>query len=694
MPAFKDEHIIVSLDSRPKLHARAPSDSLAQIIAPGSQTTLAQLGLPESFTPARLRLKTRMFPSETPGQFEPYKVRRKAKRFSQTNGASAAHDSHEADFEEDPLSDEGAVWPIENGRITNWACFFALMHHVHNLMNPPFHTPILLVAQPCWTPKDHERLTQFFFEQFKTPGFAIIDAAQAAAYAHNVATATVVDVGATKADVTTILDHSADDIGRARSIEHLGGDAMTDRLQQLLQGKGFNWEMCEQLKKSAICEILPPGTPLPGTGAASANGKKAITAASATTGAAGPGKDQRNTLGSQAAVPRGPGQGTEVGNEATGELPQEDNDGVLDVASIVTSGKMNDYLERKEKEKQEKNAAKKKGGAADASKPARLKNSDKEKNTFYYEDHSLLAALKGSNMDSVTLAEKTVAMDEGPKRVQPPAHADGAHLPTQPAPISTDGIAPESSTVQGEDAATSPNVTSPTTTSNPLAPRRELTVGTERFQPHSPDFLLHLTDVIHRTIQASPIPARRQELWDSLIIVGNGSKVRGFKEALLHTLSSRFLISPSSATMLSGDIPSTFSTPGATGTTTPIPSGMPLGQMQLPGAPSGVNPLLYAATTANYPGPPSSQGLMTPSHLPPISVGPSQTPTRIKTLELPSYFPEWKDHGVEEAPFLGAQVAAKVVFVADVQGGSGKGWMSRSDYNESGPGGIGEFLLS
>ena len=35
-----------------------------------------------------------------------------------------------------------------------------------------------------------------------------------------------------------------------------------------------------------------------------------------------------------------------------------------------------------------------------------------------------------------------------------------------------------------------------------------------------------------------------------------------------------------------------------------------------------------------------------------------------------------------------------IMYVADVQGGSGKGWMSRSDYNDSGPGGIGEFILS
>ena len=50
-----------------------------QIIAPGSQTTLAQLGLPESFTPARYRLRSRMFPAEQEGEYEPVKIRKREK---------------------------------------------------------------------------------------------------------------------------------------------------------------------------------------------------------------------------------------------------------------------------------------------------------------------------------------------------------------------------------------------------------------------------------------------------------------------------------------------------------------------------------------------------------------------------------------------------------------------------------------
>lgn len=45
---------------------------------------------------------------------------------------------------------------------------------------------------------------------------------------------------------------------------------------------------------------------------------------------------------------------------------------------------------------------------------------------------------------------------------------------------------------------------------------------------------------------------------------------------------------------------------------------------------------------------------------------------------------------MEEAVFLGAQVAAKVIFVLDQ--GLSKGFMSRVEYNEHGPSAISDYL--
>lgn len=172
--------------------------------------------------------------------------------------------------------------------------------------------------------------------------------------------------------------------------------------------------------------------------------------------------------------------------------------------------------------------------------------------------------------------------------------------------------------------------------------------------------------------------------------------------------------------MFSSEIPSSFATPLPTGgSTTPAP-GYPL-------AGQGVNPLLVAATHSGNPG---MSHMGTPSADPSLlyrPAGHSQTPTSVKTVKHPEYFSEWKEqansnapgasagggggnsngngnapgpgapgqpstgHGMEEAVFLGAQVASKVIFILDQ--GLSKGFMSRVDYNENGPSAIHEYIL-
>lgn len=445
-----------------------------------------------------------MFPAEDEGQWEPYKVRRRA---AATNGASHIEptaDGH-AEYEEDPVSDDGAVWPLTEGRVTNWSCFLALLSHVYNTMNPPFHTPILLIAQPCWTVRDHERLTQFFFEKFKMPAFALMDAATAAAYAYGVPSATVIDIGYGKADVSAVSEFVVQEQGRGVAVPECGGEAMTQRLLELLAAKKFTRGMCEQLKRSAITEILPPGTALPGSKDTETSNTATNPAAAASTGAQGSGPGQRTTAAAMGDAPLGPGPGTQVGDEANGD---EDEEGVLDVASIVTGGKMNEYLAQKEKEKADKAAAKKKGGpGADAAvaaqaKQMRLPNSKRDKATFLFEDHALLDALKDQNLSVEQMADAQATLDEGGKK-----GATDAAIPEGDAPTSAEASAPAS----GGDKAI----------------RREIEVGVERFQAASGGLLDRLADTIYRTVSSVEPSNKRGDLWDSLIIVGNGAKVRG-----------------------------------------------------------------------------------------------------------------------------------------------------------------------
>jgi len=105
MPAFRDENIL--------------------IIAPGSQTTLAQLGLPESFTPASHRFPTRVFPAPDGKTWEPFKIRSLRKEKEVVNGnveegaMEGVEKTEEGEGEEEeqliefPEDEEGAVWPLK-----------------------------------------------------------------------------------------------------------------------------------------------------------------------------------------------------------------------------------------------------------------------------------------------------------------------------------------------------------------------------------------------------------------------------------------------------------------------------------------------------------------------------------------------------------------------------------------------------
>ncbi|KAK3715897.1 Actin-like protein arp9 [Vermiconidia calcicola] len=656
MPPFRDDQIF--------------------IIAPGSQTTLAQLGLPESFTPARYRMRSRMFPAEKEGEYEAVKIRRKQRaepsaQPQHQDGAISNGGVHEQgqepEWEEDRVSEEGAIWPVRHGRVVDWTCFYALMEHVYNTVNPPFHTPILLISEPAWTLKDHERVTQFFFEKFKVPAFGVMDSAMATTYAYGIPTATVVDVGLHKADVTCVTDFLLHDVGRSLAVPGCGGEAMTERLVELLSArKGFTKDVCEQLKKSSICEILPSDTDTPDDEPASAGGA-ANPAAAASTGADGAAVGSRKS--SVVDLPRGPGPGTDVGEEKK----LEDDEGVLDIASIVTGGNMSEYLAQKEREKQEKAVAKQQKKASDAqqqaaARPARLPNAKRTRNTFIYEDFALLDAMKNVGMNSQGMADMQSALEEGPNKRQKTPEPQSA-ISDKPADAGLDGVV---------DRGPSGGF------------RREIEVGPERFQAASRGILDTLADAIHRTVQSCSDVNKRSDLWDNMIIIGNGSKVRGFKEALLDTLNKKYMISPSSATIFTSELPSNLSTPMATGANTPQP--------QLPGqmAPhhSGVNQLLLHATTAQNPQlhPQSSSILGQPHHSAHHAHSShAQTPTSIKLAKIPDYFPEWKEVGYDEASFLGAQVAARVLFVMD--GGVSNGYMTRTGYNEQGPGGIHECVL-
>ena len=214
--------------------------------------------------------------------------------------------------------------------------------------------------------------------------------------------------------------------------------------------------------------------------------------------------------------------------------------------------------------------------------------------------------------------------------------------------------------------------------------RRDFEIGIERFTFADRHEIDRIVGTIYRAVQGIDEFYMRPACWDNLVFVGNGCRLRGLRDNILQTLNARHLISPSTATMFTSELPSNLGTPSGTGSQTPTGSfNTPPHQLPIS---SSVNPLLQVATTnalgqsvGGGPGSIAGGDGANAYHFH------AQTPTSIKLATLPTYLGEWTKNGFEEAMFLGAQVAARLAFCVhnlDAAGQEGQRQMSlsRVDY--------------
>ncbi|KAK7721371.1 Actin-like protein arp9 [Diaporthe eres] len=656
------------------------------VICPGSSTTMAQLGCSE-LTPPSQRFPTRMFKDGQTGAWRPYHTVKRRKNnplgsngVAQAGAADGVKSEDEYEFVEDPDSSEGAVYPIRGGRIVDMDAFLAFLDHVHSMLTTTYHnTPITLMASPQWTRPDCEAIARYVFEKTKTPALCLIHSGVATQYGLRWPTMTVVDIGFQKVDVTCIHDNrvvSHKDVGLTtpESDEESaisGGEAFTLKLKKLLENKGFSYEMAEQLKKSQICEVLPYAADQPGLmELPSASGTSQQTAAAPTGQPAA-----QAAAGTTSDLP----VGADAEDGATGEDKGPDQDGVLDIANIVTSGQTKEFLAKKEKEKQERAKAGKKGkgqDAVDANKPSRLPNSKRVKNVFHYEEivHEEPAPPPAKAAEQEKESVVPPANGEEPKVEAPAGEAE------KPA-----GDQPSGDAFKVDNFLPPPESTAaPAASSEPQTKRikKDIEIGLERFTFADRAEIDRIATTIYRAVQEIGDMYMRPGCWDNIVFVGNGSRIRGLKDNILQTLTLRHLISPSSATMFTSELPSNVATPAGTGSQTPTGSFTGPPHTMPTGASSGVNPLLQAATTAASLQQTPHPGVSTPGGAPGSASGDvsaphmshhfhSQTPTSIKLAAMPTYLAEWTKHGFEEAMFLGSLVAARLVFCVhnlDAQG--------------------------
>ncbi|KAI1208755.1 uncharacterized protein F4807DRAFT_452129 [Annulohypoxylon truncatum] len=647
------------------------------IICPGSQTTMAQLGCGE-LTPPAHRIPTRMFKDPDTKEYTPYRIYKRKK--AGASGSAAASDEKDDDqweYVEDRDSVEGAIYPLQGGRIVHMAAFLAFLDHVHSLLTTTYHnTPILLMASPQWTRPCCETIARYVFEKTKTPALCLLNSAVATQYGLKWPTLTVVDIGFEKVDVTCIHEYlivSHKQLGHPNPFRDIaGGEIFTQKLLSLLKDKNFTYDMAEQLKKSPLCEVLPYAPEaenfmeLPTDNPTVATGQPIAAAPPS---------------GEGVKVVEPPKPATAFGGETDGTATEgkEADEGVLDVANIVTSGNTREFLAKKEKEKAEKAKSKKQGKGQEAepagAKPARLPNSKRKFNTFHYEE--------------LVHEDVQVPISNGAPKTESSAPTNGT-APTgdaqtaEAAPGAQETKPELSADANGDVVESTANATG--TERRTRRVRRDIEVGLERFLFADRREIDRITDTIYQAIQSIEELYKRPGCWDNIVFVGNGSRLRGLKDNIIQTLIARHMVSPSTATIFTSELPSNMATPSGTGSQTP--TGSFTGQLPTT---SAVNPLLQAATTASLgvPGsalaPGSAAGDIVSGH---HSHG--QSPMSIKQAPPPTYLAEWTKNGFEEAMFLGSLIAARLAFCVhnlDAQTTESQRMMSlnRVDYNEHGP---------
>ncbi|KAI5862132.1 hypothetical protein GGS23DRAFT_605773 [Durotheca rogersii] len=666
------------------------------VICPGSLTTTAQLGC-HDLTPPAHRIPTRMFWDDETGQYTPYHTYKRKK------ASASAGDKDEWEFVEDRDSVKGAIYPIVGGRIVHMTAFLAFLDHVHGLLTNTYHnTPIVLVISPRWTRPDCEIITQYIFEKTKTPALCLLHNAVAAQYGVKWPSLTVIDIGYEKVDVTCIYDYNIVNrgmLGFPCPERHIsGGDVFTRKLQSLLKDKRFTYDMAETLKKSPLCEVLPYAGDLPELMELPTD--EPTTALGQPAGGALP-------IAESSRAAELPKPVIALGGDIENGFAEgkESEEGVLDVANIVTSGNTREFLAKREKEKAEKAKSRKQGKGQEAepaaAKPVRLPNSRRKVVTFHYEE--------------LVHEDVEVPISAGAPKADPAAATTGTaagntSVPVEGAPTNQEATAaaksdPEGTatgeTNGGSDAAEPATAGASATERRTKRVRHDIEVGLERFLFADRWEINRITDTIYRTIQTVDDLYKRPACWDNLLFVGNGSRLRGLKENIMQTLLARHLVSPSTATIFTSELPSNMATPSGTGSQTP--TGSFTGPLPTT---SSVNPLLQAATAAATLGVPGSssggdggagsssgqqaQGQLTQQQQQHHSHSHGQTPMSIKLAALPTYLAEWTKHGYEEAPFLGALIAGRLIYCIhhqDPQAGEALRSMSmtRVEYNEHGP---------
>lgn len=219
-------------------------------------------------------------------------------------------------YHSEPGESREEIWPIKNGSIIDLDAFLGFLRLVYvsilydSSSKKPgafeaelSSIPLLMVSHHSWSQLQAETITQFIFEVLQINNALLLPASLASSYAMNsLQNCCVIDIGTDHTDIIPIIDYTP--LDALSSTIPVGGQLINDQLSKQLPD--LSAEQIEDLKRSPIFEVLTEDA-------------KKLSAF-----------DFQDTT--------------------------ETDDGALDVAAIVTSGRdTREILEERERLKSEKN---------------------------------------------------------------------------------------------------------------------------------------------------------------------------------------------------------------------------------------------------------------------------------------------------------------------------------------------------
>lgn len=265
------------------------------IIYPRSQSTLVQFGLSEeTFTIPELEFPTLIYRSN--------------------NEATKTYE-YKVSLQPNEVNNYEEIRPIRNGKIEDIEAFLHLLRFIYASIlkdrsdkNPVAfdvelsNIPLLLITHYSWSQLQLETIVQFVFEDLQINNLMLLPSALAASSAMvSLQNCLVIDIGKDHTDIIPVMDYVPLNY-MATTLPH-GGNFINEKLSELLPH--LNEEQIECLKRSPIYEVLTDDVML------------------------------------------------QYVNEAT---KGDQDEGIIDVAEIVTSGRdTREILEERERKQMEKN---------------------------------------------------------------------------------------------------------------------------------------------------------------------------------------------------------------------------------------------------------------------------------------------------------------------------------------------------